>query len=147
MTGAQFVNVLNIPGRAIVATHNHSPTHAIDQDEAVEIAGQLVPWQRRLPEVQRWSDVVGALWADRAGEHTCRLKYIFRQGIVTPKTMSIMCEVLKRQRRRSVEDLSFKWPGCRLRPSDEDFRALLGTPHGAGIAFLLRDHPVEMPNK
>ena len=142
------MNLFNVPGRTIIAAHNTSPAAAIDKDEVVEINGQAIPWQQRLPDIQKWSDVVGITWTDKAGDQAHKLKYIFRQAIVTPTTLGIINGVVHRQKENipSYQD-GFRWPGFKVLPRDEDFKALLGTPHGSGVAFLLLEHPVELPNK
>lgn len=39
------------------------------------------------------------------------------------------------------------WPGDTFQPDKEKFSALLGTPLGKGIAFLLAQHPNMFPKK
>ena len=143
------MNLYNIPGKMITAASNVNPAAAIDKAEVVNIYGNVVPWQQRLPAVQKWSDVVGITWKDKAGGATSQLKYIFRQAIVTPTTRGIMDEVAKRQSRgrKTSDSLKTKWPGFKFKSGDEAFLALLGTPHGSGVVFLLTTHPDEFPGK
>ena len=39
------------------------------------------------------------------------------------------------------------WPGIRLANGSPRFRALLGTPHGKGIVFLITQHMNDLPGK
>ncbi|CAF9923129.1 MAG: hypothetical protein HETSPECPRED_005248 [Heterodermia speciosa] len=46
-------------------------------------------------------------------------------------------------------DINDPWPGYTFTPQGEpdEFYALLGTPHGRGVTYLLIDHPNELPGK
>ena len=117
----------------------------VDED----IKGVMVPWTERLPTVQKWSDVVGIIWADQAGGEVGNLKYVFRQAIVTPITRTIIEEARRRQDPPATRGntVDFSWPGYKFTPGSEEFAALLGTPHGSGVMFLLATHPNELPGK
>ena len=115
----------------------------------IDINGVQVPWQERLPDVQKWSDVVGIIWADEAGDSAGALKYILRQSIVTPETKGIIRQAaITQEGEHDTRDWKLKeWPGFEFEVDSVEFNALLGTPHGSGVVFLLLEHPNEMPGK
>lgn len=39
------------------------------------------------------------------------------------------------------------WPGDTFLKGSEQHKALMGTPHGKGISWIINKHPKEMPNK
>ena len=91
------------------------------------------------------------MWADLTKDKAKDLRYIFRQAIVTPTSKEIMKQAAARAQHREYKSSSFyrekDWPGHLYKSGSEEFLALLGTPHGSGVAFLLSTHPEEMPGK
>jgi hypothetical protein len=98
-----------------------------------------------LPEVQAWSDIVFVEWQTQAQNRNRDikgLKYIFRYQIVTPETVAIIEEAASGKK-------NLPWPGVTISMTDEyeehDRRgmAILGTPHGTGVAYLLSTHKAQ----
>ncbi|KAG8531020.1 uncharacterized protein KY384_004377 [Bacidia gigantensis] len=142
-TGAQFINVYNVPGRTIVAAYNVHPVASTQGEPPININGQQVNWQQRLPNVQKWSDVTGIIWVDKAGSAVGNLKYVFRQAIVTDTTKATMNEAFERSGSRIGSNGKYekRWPGYTYNAGSEEFAALLGTLHGTGVAFLIFTTP------
>lgn len=68
----------------------------------------------------------------KAGDNAPRLKWIFKYHIVTLSTMGIMDLAAG----VDYDTLDTPWPGIEYRPNDEEFTALLGTPHGKFFSEL-----------
>ena len=63
------------------------------------------------------------------------LKYIFRYDVVTEDTRFIM--------NLAAPVNSVKWPGHKFNKGSEEFQALLGTPHGKGIVYMIATHCID----
>ena len=110
----------------------------------------------RLPLITRWSQVVSILWAERPRAQVGSLKYIFKHQVVTEETTSIMKKAAllgnpeyagRNPDTFPDESFNVQWPGLVFMRGSPAFQALLGTPHGKGIVWLLVDHPHEYPGK
>lgn len=110
----------------ILGLDNEGPEHT----EFAALSEQTVP-------LRRWSDVVFLTWQNlcRGSERTKKLKWIFRLNITNDKTKKIIAEVM----RGDIHNLK-GWPGNTFIASQTSGLALLGTPHGAGVAWLLAQH-------
>ena len=139
-TQADYTNVFNVPGKTIVANVNFSPAYIVSQRNRDLSSGEVA---QRVPQVFRWSDVTWVIWADQAKARAGSLKYIFRHNCVTEATRAII-EIAAGV---GVGSFSAEWPGIEYRKGTEGFQALLGTPHGKGVVWLVVDHPNEMPGK
>ncbi|KAL9011178.1 MAG: hypothetical protein Q9173_003952 [Seirophora scorigena] len=113
------------PKSTIIAQRNFAPR-------------RLAAPGQKIPALHRWSDVVWLAWTLTAGrEDRGQLRYIVRENITTKLTRRIM-EYIKRAR----PDTDFlPWPG-RLydAATSDEGKALLATPHGVGVAYMLGDH-------
>ncbi|KAI4283338.1 MAG: hypothetical protein L6R38_002223 [Xanthoria sp. 2 TBL-2021] len=111
---------------AIIAMDNHSPSAH---------AGSGVT----VPTLNRWSDVVWQNWtaiAAAASTPPNKLRHIIHRDVFTSSTRLIMeyIEVAEKDK------LDLPWPGHEYDMRSEDGKALLGTVHGLGIAWLVIDH-------
>ena len=99
-------------------------------------------WQTQLPDVNRWSDVAWILWLHQAGPvNAGHLKYIFRHNIATEFTREVIGHCFGVD--PEIGEIP-RWPGRTVRLPDPCFVALLGTPHGKAVVFLLTQHPNEL---
>jgi hypothetical protein len=92
-----------------------------------------------LPNIRAWSDVVFVEWQSQtaASGHDIRgLKYIVRYEIVNGDTASIVDQ--------AATAPESEWPGETIPMSAIRGRAILGTPNGAGIAYLLATHKAQL---
>ncbi|KAL8722327.1 MAG: hypothetical protein Q9225_001175 [Loekoesia sp. 1 TL-2023] len=120
----EFYYQTYIPSSGTIIGHaNYSPQH------------QALPGAA-LPPLWRWSDVTWLLWSQKAGVRANRLRQIIHETITTPSTRELMeyIEVAE------PDDLDLPYPGTLYDLRTEDAKALLGSPHGVGISYLLRDH-------
>ncbi len=134
-TSASFLMALNVQGKTISALQSFSPAYMIKQFHTVN--GQMPEgWEERLPDVYKQSDLLWILWKDVAGDEAGALKYIFRHHVITDETKAVMEHVAG-----AAEDLlDAPWPGYVFEFPTNFYTALLGTPHGRGIVYLLTQH-------
>ncbi|KAL9026134.1 MAG: hypothetical protein Q9196_005152 [Gyalolechia fulgens] len=90
-----------------------------------------------LPALHRWSDVVWQNWTGVAGAQARHLRYVIRENIITPDVRRLIeyVEIAARP-----DDLDLPWPGTVYDMRSDDGRALLGSAHGLGVAWLVIDH-------
>ncbi|KAL8933167.1 MAG: hypothetical protein Q9216_006493 [Gyalolechia sp. 2 TL-2023] len=91
-----------------------------------------------IPRLNRWSDIVWFLWAREAGEQAKNLRYVFRDKINNDETRGIIDKI--HQLDEHPDTLDLPWPGHTYDMRTDDGKALLGSPHGIGLAYLIRDH-------
>jgi hypothetical protein len=117
-----YANVYNADGGMIVAGNNQGPT--------LKLRGikNLIP-------LRQYSDVVFLTWRMVAGDRVKGLKYIMRHFIVNEQTIQVMEEVLGRRGERLKP-----WPGVKIEFPERDALALLGTPNGRGVGWMLIQH-------
>lgn len=152
-TGAEFDHVYYPHHNAIIGVNNYSPVFKVMQANKGATQKQLKTdiLPRSVPEVRQWSDIVFNIWAqrtDEAGTAVASLKYIFKNHVNTEATEDVIWAALARK--QPPEEFAPAWPGYTYTPGKDDndeFTALLGTPHGRGVAYLLADHPTGMGNK
>ncbi|KAI4122663.1 MAG: hypothetical protein LQ341_007285 [Variospora aurantia] len=139
---------------AIIASVNTSPQQNIAQyrrsiNEPQLTAAEL---KHQVPKLNRWSDVVWFIWAREAGNEAGNLRVIVRDNVINDDTKGVIDDIFKTK----THAFHKPWPGTTFdirEPTSEDgssqtegdnARALLGTPHGAGIAWMLADHKREL---
>ncbi|KAL8760815.1 MAG: hypothetical protein Q9184_003019 [Pyrenodesmia sp. 2 TL-2023] len=108
----------------IIAERNYSPRTQVDPPTA------------EVPPLHRWSDMVWIFWTRAAGAQASNLRFIFRHGVANGVTRAIIDHVT------GSKDGEFRspWPGRTFDMRADDGKALLGTPHGIGVAYLIADH-------
>ncbi|KAL8728462.1 MAG: hypothetical protein Q9166_005360 [cf. Caloplaca sp. 2 TL-2023] len=125
---------------AVIATYMRSPRHNVGKDKP-------------LPSLSRWSDWTWAVWERICKEHHKAekdLRYIIHDHITTLETKAIMHKVTGSAPPVPYEEatgITLDWPGLLFTMDQEQGLALLGTVHGQGIAYLIRDHSNEMMTK
>lgn len=135
----QYYQIYNPTGKAIVCPDNAAPGYFLNGMREArglpEIPEGTKQFAQALPKINRWSDVVWSVWADTAGGAAGSLQYIFRDNIVTADTRAVIDEAIEPKK---FGDLA--WPGKTFSQGELAGQALMGTPHGAGIAWMLIDH-------
>jgi hypothetical protein len=92
----------------------------------------------QLPAVSKWSDVIFVEWQHETRRRPLgvgELKWIFRYNIVNPTTRAVAVEALRRDGSRRTG-----WPGVSFHACSENGEAIIGTPNGRGIVWLLATH-------
>jgi hypothetical protein len=86
-------------------------------------------------DITYWSDVVFIEWQSQAinrGLDIRELNYVFRLEIKNADTIEVVQRILGGEFRA--------WPGVDVQMSDDAGLAMLGTPNGRGVAWLLATH-------
>jgi len=132
-----------VPGKAITSVLNSSPANELK--DHYKTLGEPLPedWPTMLPDVQRWSDLVWIMWAREAGPKVSTLKYIFKHDVITHETREVMAQAAGANEDGDLPE----WPGKTFRLGDPRFEALLGTPHGRGVVYLLTQHSIGLTGK
>ena len=101
-----------------------------------------------LPELRYSSDVVWALWKEQTNLHarepgtSAQIRHIITFDIDNELTKSIM--------NRALKELGLYrdpgWPGFEFSMDSDGAKAILGSPNGLGIGYLLGQHKKELGN-
>ncbi|KAL8842266.1 MAG: hypothetical protein Q9170_000592 [Blastenia crenularia] len=126
-TGGRYNNAYISSGvkSTIVAMSNHSPRFEAR-------AGQVIP------DLWRWSDVVWFAWAKIAGDKAGQLRFVIQENITTEQTRRMM-EYIEGVH-NSPDYLRLPWPGHLYDLGSKEGKALLATPHGVGLAWMIAEH-------
>ena len=98
-----------------------------------------------------------AIWADearRANVYVDTMKNIFRYNHHTDATETIIKLAYPKdpssaELEPALQEVEWNipWPGLTYFEGSEGFRALLGTPHGKSVAYMLAQHPIGLAGK
>jgi hypothetical protein len=106
----------------------------------------FMPNVRLYPDVRAWSDVVFVEWQTQAAarnQDIKNLKWVFQYDITNEESQNII-------RLAVGGEQNLIWPGVAVPMTNEDGepndagRAILGTPNGVGVAYLLSTHRVQL---
>ncbi|KAH6875074.1 hypothetical protein BKA58DRAFT_334135 [Alternaria rosae] len=97
------------------------------------------PKQAELPQLQRVSDIVMAFWL-RDNPDPKNLKYYLVCNIINERTVALINAILKNHGLDKIPH----WPGIVANMWDEEGPALLGSPLGGSLAYLLAQHKAEL---
>ena len=120
----QFINPIK---GVIVAADNFSPAKSD-------------PPPIKIPKLCRWSDIAFLQYFDTAQKwrvDTGDLKYVFRYWITNTETKDTIYKICDKS--GAAGELK-AWPGKTYKSDTEEYKALLGTPNGLGVAWLLIQH-------
>jgi hypothetical protein len=136
VTYAAFSNIIDRNSGILVATSNCGPAHVL------AMSGRQ---DERRPDLQQWSDIAYLQWSDPSLAHLLNdLKYVVRSSIVNCETIAVIERVVANY--REVDENWRLYPGSYITwdIEDDDAKALLGTPNGNGVAWLLAQHKREL---
>ncbi|KAK3078934.1 hypothetical protein LTS18_006252, partial [Coniosporium uncinatum] len=148
-TLAEYDNLYDLTSGAIWAVNNLSPGKANAR------SGRAAP----LPDLQLWSDVVFLEWARRAsnddddddgvGANSIKnLKFVLRLWIVNVETCDVIAHALRRLHPAREESRLVHFENeADIPVESEEGKALLGTPNGRGVAWLLVQHRRQLGRK
>ena len=128
----RYSNVYNAKTGVIIAYNNFGPAYMV---RAKSI--------KTLPDIRAWSDITFVEWqmqAQNKDQDVSGLKYVIRYDIVNDETADIIA-------RAAGPRFRIAWPGATISMSTEQGRAILGTPNGVGVAFLLATHKAQLGQK
>jgi hypothetical protein len=95
----------------------------------------------RVPKLDHWSDIAYLQWLSKAYEGS-NLRYVLRYGVINHDTRFVV-NFLGLQSGLIVSE----WPGRTYRAGSPEFSALLGSPNGSGVAYLLIQHKRQLGHK
>ncbi|RSM08727.1 hypothetical protein CEP52_004470 [Fusarium oligoseptatum] len=137
-SGAFFTNSYILKPGIIIADNNYAVKPALDD---------FVPgWEDmfKVTHIKRWSDAAWMQWVrvcDTEDGDRGNIKYIIRSHITNKTTLSILFEALINK--YGASPTIGKW-GDRFTIDVEanpgEFHAILGSPNGAGVGFILINH-------
>jgi hypothetical protein len=142
-SNAYFCSVLNPRAGLFIAVNNMSPVAKMLLNN--EVSGLEIP----LPKLRHWSDIAFLQWSSLLLTPTnTPLRYVLRANVQNADTIAVISYIL-------VYDASVKrymperaqrprWPGKMFAVDSWDAQALLGRPNGSGVAWLVKQHGVEL---
>jgi hypothetical protein len=137
ITGASYTTICNPEEGVILGWGAFSPAYmGAKKDPPVTV----------VPDLKSWSDITFLQWADlhknEKGPAVSHLRYIMKTPCENPTTQLVIKKALK----NTGQTLS-KWPGVTFSMDTKEGVAILGTPNGWGVAYLLVQHKKQLGNK
>lgn len=139
------------PLTIVLNQHTNPSAHfhtAIDHDAGLlvavvtEVAEQTRP-DVPVPDLKHWSDIAYLQWTDPSiSQGTRELKFVLRSRIENKDTMSVVERIVRDCGGSATGQRSFTWDMQR-----DEAKALLGTPNGSGVAWLLAQHKEQLGHK
>ena len=138
----------------IVALNNFNPAYKQRQLLA-KMEGKLDPAiLSPLPKIQRWSDVAFLQWDSCVpDDQRDQMRSVLRSNFHNVETLAIMSHILGEDAsslmtpRHGCYRKRPRWPGVVLDMKKEKAQALLGTPNGSGVDWLLVERKRELGSK
>ncbi|KAI4645806.1 hypothetical protein J4E93_005384 [Alternaria ventricosa] len=135
----RFTSDINVEAGVLVATYTYSPTYKAKTSNS--------PATALLPSLKHWSDIAFHQWASQCAKEevrTSNLRFIIRANISNEDTLAVINNVLD-ARPRQLQACTPS--GLYLDMESDHAIALLGTAHGAGVAWLLAQHRDQLGHK
>ncbi|KKP02614.1 hypothetical protein THAR02_05302 [Trichoderma harzianum] len=137
---AFFISSFSPSGGVIIADNNWSVDAAIKEQGLVEA--------EITTHVRRWSDAAWMQWVkacnDADFDDVSNVKYIFRATVVNPSSLDLLFQALREKYSDSPTVPPIGVWNNRLTldvvQNPRQFYAVLGSPNGSGVAYLLRTH-------
>ncbi|KAK4958757.1 hypothetical protein LTR10_003553 [Elasticomyces elasticus] len=149
-TGAIYANFMNPKAGLILCVNNYGPAWKIKQ-AAAKVPPQVIG---PAPPLKQLSDILFFQWKMACAKHPdgnnvvssplTRLKYIFQRGIADAETIAVVDAITSLPGQNIIA-----WPGRYYSFTIDNeptalkkaiAHALLGTPQGASVAFMLLQH-------
>ncbi|KAL9576060.1 MAG: hypothetical protein Q9212_007421, partial [Teloschistes hypoglaucus] len=130
---SNYANVFFVSPPAIISSSSRSPVNVLRQSHPGISRDDL---DHQIPPLNRWSDVAWTLWSEGEGKsHPDWLQYIGFDRVADPITLPVIKYILLT---RYLND-QLPFPGAVFNAADEEGKALLGTPTGRGVGWLMHD--------
>jgi len=151
-TKGYFRSILNRKVGMLIAFSNVGPKHNLARrlGRGEKVEGIV------LPELRHWSDVAFLQWKTLSAQDVSDspLRYVLQAGIMNRDTIAVMSKILgeyagSRQARPYLYETELpsscgtpppQWPGITYQIDTDEAQALLGTPNGLGVGWLLAQH-------
>jgi hypothetical protein len=132
-TTAYFTTVFNPIEGVIIAWGSYGAKYqGSKQDPPITV----------LPKLQNWSDITWLQWAQLAGDMAKNLRFIFRSPVANTEAQWLITRALQ----LSGKQLS-TWPGVEFSMDTDEGKAILASPNGSGVAYLLLTHKRQLGRK
>ncbi|KAL8957495.1 MAG: hypothetical protein Q9193_005250 [Seirophora villosa] len=122
---------------AMISSDARSPAYQVRLNHDFKISNDNV--NKLIPPLNRQSDVMWAVWKTISPSPN-NLRYIGRSGIINDDTKGIMDEIF----RKGPTGKPTPWPGLTFGIDTEEAQALLATPNGLAIAYILIDRAKQL---
>ncbi|KAL9001093.1 MAG: hypothetical protein Q9188_005518 [Gyalolechia gomerana] len=126
--------------RAIVGIETRSPwvnvKRRLQQQRKPATSADI---SKLVPSLHRLSDFMWTYWTTVSPTPN-NLRYIMRDNINNEDSVAIMNDIFKKY----GDGKPLAWPGLYFTLADEEGQALLGTPNGYAVAYLLADRAREL---
>ncbi|KAK0757245.1 hypothetical protein N5P37_009961 [Trichoderma harzianum] len=140
-SGAFFYSSFFPRRGVIIADNNFSVDAAIKEDKNL-VAAEITT------HVRRWSDAAWMQWTKACDEEgiddVSNVQYIFRATVINENSLSIILQALRQKYKDSPSVPPIGPWNSRLTldvtQNPDEFYAVLGSPNGSGVAFLLMTH-------
>jgi len=138
LSDVRFMSDINLEAGILIANYSYSPTYKAK--ELKSLAAAL------LPSLKHWSDIAFHQWAhsQHPEEEVRDLKFIMRETIANEDTLAVVDSILDASPHQSQ---ACTRSGLYLDMNSDHAIALLGTAHGAGVAWLLAQHRDQLGHK
>lgn len=97
----------------------------------------------QLPDLRQSSDIMWGQWRLHAGARASQIKYYIINAITNSDTGPVIQRAVESGKVAPLK----KWPGASFGMETDEGKALLGTPVGVGVGFLLAQHKAQLGNK
>jgi hypothetical protein len=126
-----FMQVIN-PNTGVIVAHNNTSVLEAAREEKLDV---------KLPDLRNWSDVAYLQWKSLAAENS-DLKCVLRYNITNHATCTIVKLI------NAGNDIVAKpWPGITYNTTSQEGQALLATPNGSSVAYMLVQHKKQLGHK
>ena len=135
----QFTNWYSAEYHIIIVDIGYSPAALLN------FPAKDHPNFQELPRYRSWSDITSAIWKHNAGLNAGGLRFIWQHHIAN----SITKRFIEQAAGVGPQEFDHPYPGIEIKPTAMDdyiigpkpgqmkFEALLGSPNGVGVAWLL----------
>ncbi|KAF2819010.1 hypothetical protein CC86DRAFT_307928, partial [Ophiobolus disseminans] len=94
-----------------------------------------------VPDLKYWSDVAFLQW-QLAASNKSDLKYVLRFNVLNTLTSRVLAAI------HLLNDTDIMpWPGTCYNATSPEGRAILGTPNGSSVAYMLIQHKSQLGHK
>ena len=98
-----------------------------------------------VPQLSKWTDVVSFAWNEVTGGQRSQLRYVIHQNIASVTTRGTM-EILEGIR-NNPGTLVLPWPGHLYDIRSQEGLALMGTPHGQSLSWLISGYGARLDKR
>ncbi|KAL8978920.1 MAG: hypothetical protein Q9177_006273 [Variospora cf. flavescens] len=123
---------------AIISTDTRSPQYQVQANYNFKASPSNI--NKLIPPLNRQSDVMWTVWKT-ISKTPNELRYICRNGIINDDTKGVMSDIFNN---KGPAQRPVPWPGLTFGIDTEEGQALLGTPNGLAVAYILMDRAKEL---